>query len=495
MEHTLPVRVVCFFYDLGAINLYLYRSYIRQLYTVRQRFALYKPYYLSTLALAGPVMISQLGHMMVQTADSIVVGHFAGTIPLAAVSLVHSVFMIVMVVGLGIAYGLTPLIAQENGRKHYEECGVLLSNSLWINTLSGILLFCLVYFGSMAVIDHLDQDPAVVREAKPYLFILGLSVVPMMVFSTFKQFAEGLGFTRQAMNITIWGNVLNILLAIILVKGMFGFAPMGVRGVGYATLTDRCLMALVMGFYVFRSVNFKRYLKRFDIWRIGFHRCIAILRIGAPVALQYVFEVGAFAAAAVIAGTIGANEQAAHQVAITMAATTYMMASGIAAAATIKTGNSYGKYNIPRLKRFALSSYLIVLAFMGFAAVVFVVFNRYLPWIFTSDLVVIGIAAQLLIIAGLFQLFDGTQVVGLGILRGMGDVNIPTLITFVAYWVIGLPCAYVLGISLGFGVKGIWYGLTLGLFTSSVLLYLRYRRVVFKSPDLHPSFRGNPQRV
>ncbi|MFC3197812.1 MATE family efflux transporter [Parapedobacter deserti] len=458
---------------------------------MRQTFKTYKPYYVSTLALAVPVIISQLGHMLVQTADSIVVGHFAGTIPLAAVSLVHSVFMIVMVMGIGIAYGLTPLIAQENGRKNFDECGALLSNSLWINAVTGISLLCLIYFGSMAIIDHLDQDPAVVREAKPYLLILSLSIVPLMMFNAFKQFAEGLGFTRQAMNITIWGNVLNIVLSIVLVKGMFGMEPMGVRGVGYATLIDRCLMAIVMGVYIFCSVDFKPYLKRFNVLHVGVARCLSILRIGAPVAMQFVFEVGAFAAAAVIAGTIGANEQAAHQVAITLAATTYMMASGVAAAATIKTGNSYGKRNLPRLMRFASSSYLIVLCFMGAMALIFVVFNDYLPWIFTRDRTVIVIAAQLLIIAGIFQLFDGTQVVGLGILRGMGDVNVPTAIAFVAYWVVGLPVAYLFGIVLDFGVEGIWYGLTLGLLTSSLLLYLRYRRVVCKlSKDRQPEAQG-----
>lgn len=442
-----------------------------------QGFKSYKLYYLSTLALAGPVMISQLGHTLVHTADSIVVGHFAGTVPLAAVSLVHSVFMIVMVIGIGISYGLTPLIAQENGRKNYVECGALLSNSLWINVLAGALLFCLVYFGSMAAVDHLDQDPDVVREAKPYLFILSLSMMPLMVFNAFKQFAEGLGFTKQAMRITIWGNVLNVLLAIVFVKGMFGLKPMGISGVGYATLIDRFLMAVVMGTYVFRSIDFKRYLQQFKLLYLDAPRCRAILKIGAPVAMQYVFEVGAFAAAAVLAGTIGASEQAAHQVAITLAAMTYMMASGIAAAATIKTGNSFGQRNFPRLRRFAISSYHIVLVFMGITALLFALLNQYLPWIFTKDTLVIGVAAQLLVIAGLFQLFDGTQVVGLGILRGIGDVNIPTLITFVAYWVIGLPMAYGLGLALGFGVLGIWYGLTLGLLTSSLLLYLRYRKV------------------
>lgn len=444
---------------------------------MHQGFKSYKLYYFSTLALAGPVMISQLGHMLVHTADSVVVGHFAGTVPLAAVSLVHSVFMIVMVVGIGISYGLTPLIAQENGKKNFSECGVLLSNSLWINVGVGVLLFAIVYFGSMWAIEHLDQDPNVVREAKPYLLILSLSMMPLMVFNAFKQFAEGLGFTRQAMHITLWGNVVNVILAVIFVKGMFGIPPMGVRGVGYATLTDRCLMALVMGVYIFRSSNFKRYLYGFGLWNIQRFRMVALLKIGAPVALQQVFEVGAFAAAAVIAGTIGASEQAAHQVAITLAAMTYMMASGIAAAATIKTGNSIGQRNFFRLHRFAVSSYRIVLVFMGATALSFAVFSNYLPWIFTKDTLVIGIAAQLLIIAGLFQLFDGTQVVGLGILRGIGDVNIPTLITFISYWVIGVPMAYGLGIIRGLGVLGIWYGLTLGLLSSSILLYLRYRYV------------------
>lgn len=440
----------------------------------------YKPYYLSSLALAGPVIISQLGHTMVQTADTMIVGHFAGTIPLAAVSLVHSVFMIVMVIGLGIAYGITPLIALENGKKNYGECGQLLSNSLWLNSLTGILLFCGIYYGSMEVIDHLDQDPAVVAEAKPYLFLLGLSILPLMVFSAFKQFAEGLGFTRQAMNITIWGNVLNIVLAIIFVKGLFGIEPMGVRGVGYSTLIDRCLMAIVMGWYVFKSSNFKRYLRGFELISIQLRRCRQIMKIGIPVALQYVFEISAFAAAAIMAGTFGPDIQAAHQVAITLAAMTYMMASGIASAATIMIGNSLGKKKLERLHLYAKTNYMLVLVFMGLNAAIFIVFNQYLPWIFTKDMAVISIAAQLLIIAGLFQLFDGTQVVGMGILRGMGDVNRPTLITFVAYWVIGLPMGYLLGIQLGLGVKGIWYGLTLGLLTSSLMLFIRYRKVVAK---------------
>src|SRR5690606_10898144 len=272
------------------------------------------------------------------TADSVIVGHFAGTIALAAVSLVNSVFMVVMVVGLGIAFGLTPLVAQENGKNNKEECARLFSNSILLNIIFGILLFFTVYYGSMAMITHLDQDPEVVEEAKPFLLILSLSIIPIMVFSAFKQFAEGLGFTKQAMRITIWGNVINIILAIIFVKGMFGIQPMGVSGVGYATLIDRCPMALVMAIYIFKSRDFRPYRQHFVMRQVDRVRRFQILKVGSPVAMQYVFEIGAFAAAAILAGQLGAVEQASHQVAINLASMTYMMASGIASAATIQVG-------------------------------------------------------------------------------------------------------------------------------------------------------------
>lgn len=439
-----------------------------------------KPYYISSLLLAVPVMISQLGHTLVHTADSMIVGHFAGTIPLAAVSLVNGLFMIVMVLGLGIAMGLTPLIAQENGAKNFQNCGKLLSSSLTINTLSGIILFCLIYFGSLSAIDHLDQDPAVVKEAKPYLFLLGLSIVPMMIFSTFKQFAEGLGFTKQAMQITIWGNVLNIILAIIFVKGMFGIEPMGVRGVGYSTLIDRCLMALVMGYYVLKSEKFRSYLPTFKWINFDWIEIKKILKIGVPIALQAVFEMCAFAGASIMAGTFGAKPQAAHQVAITMASMAYMLAMGISAASTIKIGNNLGMNKIARIKKFAVTNYIIVIMLMVFTAIMFLIFRNYLPLFFTTDPAVIDIAANLLLIAALFQLFDGAQAVGLGILRGLGDVNVPTVLTFFAYWVIGIPTGYLLGIKMNLGIEGIWYGLTLGLLVSSLLLLWRYRQVLKK---------------
>lgn len=435
----------------------------------------YKPHYRDNLKLAIPVVISQLGHTLTQFADSVIVGHFAGTVSLAAVALATNIFSVVMVIGLGISYGSTPLIAQLNGRSDYEECGKLLSNSLFINIICGFLLFGATLSFAIFLLPNLHQTPEVVRQAKPFLILLGLSVIPMMLFNTFKQFAEGLGFTKQAMLISIWGNIINIILGVIFVKGLFGIPPMGVKGVGFSTLIDRTIMALTMGFYVFKSARFKKYLKSFVLTRISRSRGLQILRIGAPVALQYTFEISAFSGAAILIGTIGYHEQAAHQVAINLAAMTYMMASGLSAAAAIKTGNYFGAKDHSGLRQSAISSYHIVLAFMFITACIFTLGNHLLPLMYTTDKIVINIAGQLLIIAALFQLFDGTQVVGLGVLRGMGDVNVPTGITFIAYWVIGLPVGYLLGMPLHFGVTGIWYGLVLGLMVSAILLFFRFQ--------------------
>lgn len=437
----------------------------------------YRFYYRDSLKLAIPVVISQLGHTLVQTSDSIIVGHFAGTTALAAVSLVNSLFLVPLVIGMGISYGITPLIAQNNGRGNYAECGRLLSNSFFLNVITSIVLFCAIYFGVILFIDKLHQSPAVVVQAKPYLFLLSLSIIPLLVFNTFKQFAEGLGFTKQAMLISIWGNLLNIVLGVIFVKGLFGVTPMGIKGVGYSTLIDRSVMAIVMAIYVFRSPIFKKYLKDFAIRNIDRVRGLQIMKIGTPVAMQYVFEVGAFGGAALIIGSIGMVEQAAHQVAISLAAMTYMMASGISSAAAIRSGNYFGSGNHKQLRLSAISNYHIVIVFMSCTAIIFTLFNQYLPWIYTSDKAVISIAAQLLIVAAFFQLFDGTQVVGLGVLRGMGDVNVPTIITFISYWIIGLPVAYLLGVHLNLGVMGVWYGLVLGLMASSIMLFLRFQKI------------------
>lgn len=435
----------------------------------------YRTHYKDNFLLAYPVVISQLGHTLVALSDSIIIGH-TGDLPLAAVALGNGIFSIFMVAGIGVSYGLTPLIAQESGKGNKRSCGHLLAHSLLINLITGILLF-----GAILLVGHnldkMDQPADVAAQAKIFLQYLAFSYIPLMVFLTFKQFAEGLGFTRQAMNISILGNILNILLGITLVYGLFGLPRMGVAGVGIATFTDRLLMSVTMGWYVLRSPRFKAYLQTFSFRAVKAATLKKIAALGAPVALQYIFEVSAFSGAVIMVGWIGKEEQAAHQIAISLAAMTYMMASGISAAAGIRSGNNFGRKNFMELRRSAIASYHMVIVLMGTAAIVFLLGNQLLPLLYVNNPEVIHLASGLLIIAAFFQLFDGTQVVGLGILRGLGDVKVPTIITLVAYWVIGIPVGYWLGIVMGFGVNGIWWGLLLSLMGASVLLFIRFHTI------------------
>lgn len=433
----------------------------------------YRSYYKDNFRLAYPVVISQLGHTLVALSDTIIIGH-TGDVPLAAVALGNSLFSIMMVMGIGISYGLTPLIAQEHGRGNKSICGYLLRHSLVINLVLGLLLSSVIVGGSH-YLHLLKQEEEVTVRAVPFLQLLGLSFFPLMIFLTFKQFAEGLGFTRQAMNISIIGNVINILVGITLVYGLFGAPKMGVTGVGIGTLTDRVLMAIAMTWYVLKSPRFREYLTEFWRKQVSTGIIAKLLGIGMPVALQYLFEISAFSSAIIMAGWIGAREQAAHQIAINLASITYMMASGISAAAGIKSGNHFGARQWKELRSSAIASYHMVLILMGSTALIFMLGCRVLPMMYISDPAVIDIASGLLIIAAFFQLFDGAQVVGLGILRGLGDVKVPTIITLLAYWVLGLPGAYFLGIYLNWGIQGIWWGLLVGLLTASILLFFRFQ--------------------
>ncbi|PSL49954.1 MATE family multidrug resistance protein [Chitinophaga niastensis] len=439
---------------------------------MKQLYVKYKGHYKDNFSLAYPVVISQLGHTLVGLSDSIIIGH-TGKVPLAAVSLGNSLFTVFMVAGIGMSYGLTPLIAQENGRGNKNAIGHLLSHSLIINMVVGVLLSAFIYWGS-SHLSLLRQEGDVVEKAIPFLRYLGFSFIPLMLFLSFKQFAEGLGFTRQAMNISIIGNVINILIGITLVYGLFGFPRMGVIGVGIATFIDRLIMGITMAFYVLRAPRFKPYLQSFGFKELKASAIKKILGIGTPVAMQYLFEVSAFSGAAIMVGWMGAAELAAHQIALSLAAMTYMMASGISAAAGIKSGNNFGKKDFRELRLSAIASYHMVLLLMGGAALLFTVGNHLLPSFYIQDPQVIQIASQLLIIAAFFQLFDGMQVVGLGILRGLGDVRVPTMITMVAYWIIGIPLGYLLGIKMGYGVQGVWWALLLGLLVASVLLFIRF---------------------
>lgn len=417
-------------------------------------------------------MLSQLGHVMVGVADSVMVGQL-GAEPLAAASLANVIFHLLMTFGIGVSYAITPLVAAADGEGDIRKSAEVLKHGTIINFVIGIILIIMVLLGSEGLY-HLDQPIVVVDYAIPYLLIITMSIVPLMLFQSARQFAEGLAHTRQAMYITVGSNILNILLNYMLIFGKLGFPELGLIGAGIATLISRVIMAIIMWIFILRSSKYTPYIleARLVKWNAIIAR--KMLRIGLPAGLQFIFEVGAFGVSSIMIGWFGAKSLAAHQIAINMASVSYMMATGLSSAATIRVGNQLGKKDIPVLRKVAFSIFMMVVIFMLIFALIFILGRYYLPSLYINDAEVLTLATSLLVIAAFFQISDGVQVVGLGALRGLSDVKIPAFITFLAYWVIGLPTGYVLGFKLNFGVQGIWYGLLIGLSVAAVLLFLRF---------------------
>ncbi|WP_460545331.1 MATE family efflux transporter [Echinicola sediminis] len=435
----------------------------------------FKKHFSRTYHLAYPVMLSQLGHVMVGVADSMMVGRL-GAEPLAAASLANSIFFVVMMFGTGISMAITPLVAAADGGGKLLKISRIFNHGFAINGFAGIFLFLLIVLAA-PLLHYMNQPEKVVDLAIPYLGIITLSLIPVMFFQTFRQLLEGLSQTKQAMMITVLCNLVNIFLNWVLIFGHLGFSPMGLNGAGWATLISRVLMALIIWLYVWRAKRFRRYSIRFDFKRLYFPMFSKMLKIGVPTGFQFVFEVGAFSAAAIMMGWIGANALAAHQIAINLASISYMMAMGLSAAAMVRVGNQLGKNDIKTLREAGFTVFGMVLILMAVFAFLFVVLRNYLPLLYIDEVNVVEVTASLLVIAGLFQLSDGVQAVGLGALRGMADVTMPTVITLIAYWGIALPLGYFLAFHLGFKEQGVWYGLLIGLTITGGLLLYRFHRI------------------
>lgn len=439
----------------------------------------YKKHFRETFILAYPVCLGQLGHVLVGVADSLMVGNYGGesseigTLSLAAASLANALIHIILVLGIGISYGATPLIAAAHSKNDKNEITSLLKHSILLCLITGIIIFISLYFSS-PLLHYFNQPEKVVELAIPYFNIMVFSMLPLMLFLAFKQFAEGLSDTKTAMYISIGANILNIFLNYLFIYGNWGFKEMGLNGAGWASFIARVVMVFSMGWYVYKASKFKDYRSGFSLKNYNRKKVSEIFKVGLPVGLQFTFEVSAFALAAVMIGWISAEDLAAHQIAISLASLTYMFASGLSAAASVRVGNYFGVKNFDDLRRAGNSALIMVLVFMGTMALLFVFLNSFLPTLFNKDENVIFIASNLLLIAALFQLSDGTQVVGQGLLRGMADVKIPTLFAFLAYWVIGLPVGWLLGFHLNFGSSGIWYGLSIGLTVATILNFVRF---------------------
>ena len=432
----------------------------------------YKKHLRNTLNLAYPVIIGQLGFIMMGVVDSLMVGTL-GPAPLAAASLGNSLTLIIFIVGIGISFAVTPLVAISIGAKKYSECGTYFRQSLLVNLAVGLILTFIVVAGSELII-YFDQPLEVTNLAKSYTKILGLGGIPLMLFQTYKQFIEGLSVMKPAMIIAILANFVNAFVNWVLIFGKLGFPALGLDGAGWATFSSRLFMAIILMIYVMSRIRFKQYDVSFHFKNINFPVIKKILSLGLPSGSQYFFEVGAFSFAVIMIGWLGTDQLAAHQIAINLASVSFMVVLGISMAGGIRVGNGVGEQNIKQVRMAGFSSIFLAICFMAFSGLVFIIFRDWLPTLYIKDQNVISIASSLLIIAALFQLSDGTQAVGIGILRGLTDVKIPTAITFIAYWIVGLPTGYLLGFILGLDVQGVWIGLLAGLTTSAVLLTLRF---------------------
>ena len=439
--------------------------------------------------LASPVMLGMLGHTFVSFVDNIMVGQL-GTAELAAVSLGNSFMFVAMSIGIGFSTAITPLIAEADSSNNFSKVKSTFKHGLFLCTVIGISMFLLLYFSkSILHSNFLDQPKEVVALAIPYLDLVAFSLIPLIIFQAFKQFSDGLSMTKYPMYATIIANIVNIILNYIFIFGKFGLPAYGIIGAAYGTLISRFIMVIYLWFLLANKERSKRFVTNIKILVLESTMLKKITSLGAPSAMQMFFEIVIFTAAIWLSGLLGKNPQAANQIALNLSSMTFMVAMGLGVAAMIRVGNQKGLLKFKELRRIALSIFLFAVILAVAFAILFLIFRFQLPKIYVDlsdvsnlndSIEVVNIAAKLLLIAAIFQISDSIQVVVLGALRGFQDVNIPTLITFVSYWIIGFPVSYFLGKENILGSVGIWIGLLAGLSSASILLYLRFNYLTLK---------------
>lgn len=432
-----------------------------------------------TFLLALPIVIAQLGVVLMGVTDNIMVGRYIGKIGLGSSGIANSMSFLIASIGMGGLSVIAPLISKAKAERNVPEINRIfragIKVSLWFSLILGVVGFVCVYY-----FEIFQQSPEINAEAPAFMAIMIVSNVFMFVFAAAKQLSDGLSRTYVAMMITVLGLILNLVFNIILINGYLGFPKMGLLGSAASTLITRILMMLVLLLYLFNTKTFKKYLHaKYKLLQTN-DLVLMIFKIGVPSGLQFFFEIAAFSLAVIMMGWLGENQLAAHQIAINVASTTYMMASGLGIAGGIRVGEGRGLKDVRKIRFSGNVALLLVIIFMTAMMLVILVFNRFLVELYISDNEVIVIAMRLMIVAAIFQLSDGIQVVSLGILRGISDVNIPTWITMFAYWGLSLPLGYLLAFNLEMDAIGIWFGLLAGLTASAVLLTVRFYYLIKK---------------
>lgn len=426
-----------------------------------------------TLSLAVPIVVAQLGTILMGVTDNIMVGHYLGKIGLGVSGIANSIAFVISSIGIGGLAVVAPMISKAKAERNVAEVNRLfragLWAALWFGLILGIIGFICIYF-----FDVFQQSPEINQKAPTFMGIIVVSSVFVFIFVASKQLSDGLSRTYVAMMITIIGLIANFIFNVLLINGYWGFPKMGLNGSAVSTLITRILMVIAMLTYLFRAKTFKKYLKKKYNPRPVGDLVKYIFKIGVPSGLQFFFEIAAFSLAVVMMGWLGENQLAAHQIAINVASTTYMMAAGLGVAGGIRVGEGRGLRSIQKIRTSGNVALLLVGIFMTTMMLLIIVLKRFLVELYISDVEVIEIAVRLMWIAAVFQLSDGIQVVALGILRGIADVNIPAWITMFAYWGVALPLGYFLGFPLKLDAIGVWIGLFAGLTMSAILLTSRF---------------------
>ena len=435
-----------------------------------------------TLKLAFPVILGELAQMFLGLLDTAMVGAVSYK-HLAAAALVMSVINIPFVLGIGITISVSQLVSMANGQRD----GALVSHYLFNGFLLSAITAVLISVGlecSKDILFHLGQDKEVALLAVPYMSLMGWSVIPMLLFMALKQFTDGLEFTKTAMILSLLAIPLNFGLNWLLIFGHWGFPRMELVGAGWGTFISRTIIFIALAVVVLRHHIFRKYIavgRR--QWVLKWQTMHDLLYIGLPSSLQLGMESGAFAVSGIIIGTIGAREQAAHQIALTLAATTFMVSMGLSQAGSIRTSNAFGRNDWRHVRLIGKTTIGMALCYGTFCAIAFICLRRYLPLLFTHDMEVLKITATLLLFAAIFQISDSTQAISAGLLRGIKDVKTPTFFVALAYWIVGLPIGCLLAFYFHMKAMGIWIGFIIGLTISALLLSSRFKKMSRKGID------------
>jgi len=425
-----------------------------------------------TMLLALPIMSGMLAHMLIGLADTIMVGR-VGVVPLAASAFVTAMTHLPLVFGIGMLTAVSVLTSQAFGADQRREAGEILRHGLLVATLTGIL----TVVGAVCVRPHLHrfgQPPEVAAAAGPYLTLFGCSLLPALLAHACKQFSEALNCPWIPNLILLGGVLLNVLLNWILIYGNWGAPALGLEGAGWATLIARTVMALALVTYVIQAPVLRPFQPPRWWMPLSKQRLQKMLRVGWPVGLQHLMEVSAFVFAALMMGWVSIEAIAAHQIAITCAATTFMFALGIGMATSIRVGQAWGASRYIRMRRIGFIGTALAAGIMSIFAIIFVAAGPSIASHFVSVPAVVALASQMLWVAAAFQIADGVQIGAISALRGLGDVRVPALIAILAYWMIAVPLGYVLGFPGRHGAVGIWIGLAVGLGAAAVALTCRF---------------------